>query len=103
MPCAGTVSNIYLPGGNGVRVDSLLYNGCEIPPYYDSMLAKVIVCGETRDEAIRKMKSALGELIIEGITTNRDFQYSLIEGSAFQNGDVDAINAELEERCRKAC
>ena len=103
MPCAGTVSNIYLPGGNGVRVDSLLYNGCEIPPYYDSMLAKVIVCGETRDEAIRKMKSALGELIIEGITTNRDYQYSLIEGSAFQNGDVDAINAELEERCRKAC
>lgn len=103
MPCAGTVSNIYLPGGNGVRVDSLLYNGCEIPPYYDSMLAKVIVCGETRDEAIRKMKSALGELIIEGITTNRDFQYSLIEGSAFRNGDVDAINAELEERCRKAC
>ena len=103
MPCAGTVSNIYLPGGNGVRVDSLLYNGCEIPPYYDSMLAKVIVCGETRDEAIRKMKCALGELIIEGITTNRDFQYSLIEGSAFRNGDVDAINAELEERCRKAC
>ena len=103
MPCAGIVSNIYLPGGHGVRVDSLLYNGCEIPPYYDSMLAKVIVCGETRDEAIRKMKSALGELIIEGITTNRDFQYSLIEGSAFRNGDVDAINAELEERCRKAC
>ncbi len=103
LPCAGKVTNLYLPGGNGVRVDSLLYNGCSIPPFYDSMLAKVIVQGDTRGEAIRKMRGALGELVIEGITTNLDFQYELVGSGEFMSGDVAAINAMLEERCRKAC
>lgn len=103
LPCAGTVTNVYLPGGNGVRVDALLYNGCSIPPYYDSMLAKVIVHGDTRAEAIRKMRSALGELVVEGITTNLDFQYDLIGDESFEAGDTEAINALLEERCNKTC
>lgn len=103
LPCAGTVTNLYLPGGNGVRVDSLLYNGCSVPPYYDSMLAKVIVHGDTRREAIRRMQSALGELVIEGITTNLDFQYGLVCSRLFEEGNAQAINDALEERCRKTC
>lgn len=99
-PCAGTVTNLHLPGGNGVRVDTLLYNGCVIPPYYDSMLAKVIVHGDTREEAIRKMRSALGELVVEGITTNADLQYDLIDSNMFVRGDTEAVNAMLEELCR---
>lgn len=102
LPCTGTVTDLYLPGGNGVRVDSLLYNGCRIPPYYDSMIAKVIVHGDSREEAIRKMRSALGEFVIEGITTNVDFQYDLIGSSLFLQGDAEAINEMLEECCQKA-
>lgn len=100
LPCAGTVTGLYLPGGNGVRVDSLLFNGCSIPPFYDSMLAKIIVHADTRKEAICKMRSALGELIIEGITTNADFLYDLVGSEWFAEGDSKAINAALEERCR---
>lgn len=103
LPCAGTVTDLYVPGGNGVRVDSLLYNGYRIPPYYDSMLAKVIVHGDTREEAIRKMRSALGELVIGGVVTNLDFQYELIGSPQFQQGDLQAVNAELEKRCRGVC
>lgn len=99
LPCAGTVTDVHFPGGNGVRVDSFLYNGCQIPPFYDSMLAKVIVHGTTREEAIRRMRSALGELVIEGITTNLDFQYELVGSRLFADGDAQAINEELEERC----
>ena len=100
LPCAGTVTGLYLPGGNGVRVDSLLFNGCSIPPFYGSMLAKIIVHADTRKEAICKMRSALGELIIEGITTNADFLYDLVGSEWFAEGDSKAINAALEERCR---
>lgn len=96
LPCTGTVTELHIPGGNGVRVDTMLYNGCEILPYYDSMLAKVIVCGRNREEAIRKMRSALGELIIEGVTTNRDFQYELTGSNEFAAGDIDAINERLQ-------
>lgn len=103
LPCAGTVTNVYVPGGNGVRIDSSLYSGCRVLPYYDSMLAKVIVHADTREEAIRKMRSALGELVIEGIETNLDFQYDLVGSEWFASGDAGAINAELEERCRKTC
>jgi acetyl-CoA carboxylase biotin carboxylase subunit len=103
LPCAGTVTNVYLPGGNGVRVDSLLYNGCVIPPFYDSMLAKIIVHGDTREEAVRRMRSALGELVIEGITTNLDLQYELVGSEWFAQGNAGAISARLEERCKKVC
>ena len=103
MPCAGQVKNLHFPGGNGVRVDSSLYNGCQVSPFYDSMLAKVIVHGDDRQEAIAKMKSALGEFVIEGITTNLEFQYHLIDDQRFEEGDAETINRELEERCQKAC
>lgn len=102
-PCAGTITNLYVPGGNGVRVDSFLYNGYQVPPYYDSMLAKVIVHGENREDAIRKMRSALGELVIEGIPTNLDFQYALVNSALFKEGNASAINTALEERCKKTC
>ena len=71
-PCPGKITEMHFPGGNGVRVDSAIFSGCEITPYYDSMLAKLIVYAENREEAIHKMRSALGEVVIEGIDTNID-------------------------------
>ena len=75
MPCPGTITDIHLPGGRGVRVDTAVYNNYTIPPNYDSMILKLIVHDKDRPSAIAKMRSALGELVIEGITTNVDFQY----------------------------
>ena len=72
MPCPGLISNVHFPGGNGVRVDTHIYNDYRVPANYDSMLMKLIVHGKDREEAIAKMRSALGELIIEGIDTNLD-------------------------------
>ena len=87
---------MYIPGGKDVRVDSSLYSGYKVPPFYDSMLAKVIVHGDTREEAVGKMRSALGEMIIEGIPTNLSFQYELIGSKEFESGDSEAINQMLE-------
>lgn len=87
-PCPGVINEIHLPGGYGVRVDTAVYNGYEIPPYYDSMIAKVIVHGRDRKETIDKMRSALGELIIDGVTTNVDFQYDILNTEDFQEGNV---------------
>ena len=89
MPCPGTVEDLHFPGGNGVRIESALYNGYVIPPYYDSMVAKVIVHGEDRMDAIRKMRSALGEVVVDGITTNLDFQYEILNHPAFLSGDIN--------------
>ena len=72
-PSPGTITDLHLPGGKGIRVDSAIYSGCSISPYYDSMVAKLIVWAKNRDEAIQKMQSALGEVIIEGIDTNVDY------------------------------
>ena len=87
-PCPGVIEEIHLPGGNGVRIDTAAYNGYEIPPFYDSMIAKVIVHGRTRQEAIDKMRSTLGELIIDGVTTNVDFQYEILDNEDFQEGEI---------------
>lgn len=87
-PCPGVIKEIHLPGGNGVRIDTVAYNGYEIPPFYDSMIAKVIVHGRTRQEAIDKMRSTLGELIIDGVTTNVDFQYEILDNEDFQAGEI---------------
>lgn len=87
-PCPGTIQEVHLPGGYGVRIDTAVYSGYEIPPYYDSMIAKVIVHGRDRKEAIDKMRSTLGELIIDGVTTNVDFQYEILNNSDFQAGDI---------------
>lgn len=89
MPCPGKITNLHLPGGNGVRVDTHIYTDYVVPPYYDSMLLKLIVHGKDRDEAISKMRSALGELIIEGIDTNLAFQYEILNHEVFENGDTN--------------
>lgn len=88
-PSPGKIRDIYLPGGKGVRIDSAIYSGYEVPPYYDSMLAKVIVHAGTRQEAIAKMQCALGEIIIDGIDTNVDYQYELIGHPDFVAGNTD--------------
>ena len=89
MPCPGTIENMHLPGGNGVRVETALYQGYTIPPMYDSMVAKLIVHDRNRRNAIRKMQSALGEMVIEGVTTNIDFQFEILNDPDFQNGNVN--------------
>lgn len=102
MPCPGTVTNIHLPGGRGVRVDTAVYNNYKIPPNYDSMILKLIVHDKDRASAIAKMRSALGELVIEGITTNLDFQYDLINDADFEAGNVDTdfIPTHFPEYCK---
>lgn len=88
-PCPGTITEVYLPGGFGVRVDTAIYNGYTVPAYYDSMLAKLIVHGNTREEAIAKMQTALGEVVIEGIETNVDYQYEILNHPDFIGGKTD--------------
>lgn len=88
MPCPGKIKRLHLPGGNGVRVDTAAYTGYQIPPYYDSMIAKVIVYDRDRQSAIHKMISTLGEFIVEGVKTNIDFQYELLNNRDFQKGDI---------------
>lgn len=89
MPSPGLITNIHVPGGNGVRVDTHIYNDYKVPANYDSMLMKLIVHGKNREEAIARMRSALGELIIEGIETNLDFQFEILCHPAYQEGDTD--------------
>ncbi len=86
MPCPGRVENVLFPGGFGVRVDSALYPGYVVPSCYDSMLAKVIAYGHDREEAIQRMKRALSELIIDGIQTNTEYQYELLEREEIISG-----------------
>lgn len=88
-PCPGTITGLHLPGGKGVRIDSAIYSGYTIPPYYDSMVAKLIVWAENRNEAILKMQTALGEVIIEGVDTNVDYQYELLNHPDFLSGNID--------------
>lgn len=88
-PSPGTITALHLPGGQGIRVDTGIYTGYRIPPYYDSMLAKLIVHGENRQDAIAKMKSALGEVIIDGVDTNVDYQFDILNDPDFQSGNLD--------------
>jgi len=85
-PSPGKITNLHLPGGHGVRVDSHVYAGYTIPPYYDSMIAKLIVTAQTREEAIIKMKRALGEMVIEGIKTTIPFHLKLMDDPKFKSG-----------------
>ena len=87
LPSCGTVTMLHEPGGPRVRFDSALFPGASVPPYYDSMLAKVIVCAPTRDGAIRKMRSALGELVIEGVEENSDLQLRILSNEEFLSGN----------------
>lgn len=89
MPSPGVVENIHLPAGNGVRVDTALYAGYRIPAEYDSMIAKVIVHAPDRASAIRKMLTALDEMVVTGVDTNLDFQFQIIRSRIFQEGKAD--------------
>ncbi len=89
MPSPGMIKTLHFPGGKGVRVESALYSNYEIPPQSDSMILKLIVHDDTRELAINKLRSALGEVIIEGVKTNLDFQYELVNRPEFENGEVD--------------
>ena len=96
-PCPGKITFLNIPGGNGVRVDTAVYSGYTIPPLYDSMIAKLIVHGKNRDEAIHKMIRALEEFVIEGIESNIDFQFDILNNDVFKSGNFDTsfINQEF--------
>lgn len=96
MPCPGTITGLNLPGGNGIRIDSAIYEGYTIPPTYDSMIAKIITHGENRNEAISKMKRALEEIVIEGVETNIDFLFKIIKNPNFIRGNFDTSFIEKE-------
>lgn len=89
MPSPGLVTSLHLPGGNGVRIDSALYAGYKIPAAYDSLVVKLMVHDATRELAIQKMRGVLGELVIEGIDTNIDFQYRIINHKDYIDGNTD--------------
>lgn len=88
-PCPGEITSLYVPGGNGVRLDSAVYQGYKIPHCYDSMIGKLIVHGKDREEAIGKMKRALSEFIIEGVNTNIDLQLDILANENFVEGNFD--------------
>lgn len=98
IPSCGTINFLHIPGGPGVRFDTSLYQGYKIPPYYDSMLGKLIVYAAGRDEAIEKMRAALEELIIDGVTTNIDYQLSLINNYQFRKGIFNTSFVEGMEK-----
>ena len=89
MPCPGKVSYIHIPGGNGVRVDTAVFSGYAIPPFYDSMIMKAVAYARDRNAAIDKIRSVMGELIIEGVTTNVDFLFEIINSEGFRKGDFN--------------
>jgi acetyl-CoA carboxylase biotin carboxylase subunit len=86
LPSCGSISMLHVAGGPWVRFDSALYQGVSVSPYYDSLLGKLIVSSHTREEAIRKMRSALGELVIEGVQTNADLQLDILSNQEFMSG-----------------
>ena len=89
LPTGGEVSLLHVPGGPDVRFDCALYQNCVVSPFYDSMLGKLIVSSFTREEAIRKMKSALSELVLAGVNNNRQFHMRLMENEDFISGTYD--------------
>ena len=89
MPSAGKIDMYLAPGGYGVRVDSAMYSGYSIPPYYDSMVAKLIAFADTREEAVAKMKRALSEFVVEGVHTTIPFHARLMDHEVFKSGDFD--------------
>lgn len=89
MPAPGKIGKILLPGGFNVRFDSHIYPDYEVPPFYDSMLGKLIVFAPTRKEAMRKMRIALEQLVIEGITTNIEYHYAILHATDFIKGTYD--------------
>lgn len=89
LPCPGTIEEVHFPGGNGIRVDSAIYAGYRIPPQYDSMIAKVIAHGSSREEALEKLAGALEEFQLTGVDTNREYQLRLLHHPVFRAGKQD--------------
>ena len=89
MPSPGTITQLHMPGGPGVRVDSHIYNGYSVPPHYDSMVGKLITHGDTRESALARMRTALNEMVVEGIKTNISLHQKLLADTAFQEGGVN--------------
>ncbi|MFN4262717.1 MAG: acetyl-CoA carboxylase biotin carboxylase subunit [Thioalkalivibrionaceae bacterium] len=89
IPSPGTITQYHAPGGPGIRVDSHIYNGYRVPPYYDSMIGKLIAHGATRDIAVSRMRGALSEIVIDGIQTNIPLHLRLINDAKFQAGGTD--------------
>ena len=89
LPSPGKITQYHQPGGPGIRVDSHIFNNYKVPPYYDSMIAKVIAYGENRDQAIQRMSGALREMVIEGIDTNISLQQRLVDDAAFRQRALD--------------
>jgi len=100
MPCPGTIKLYHPPGGPGIRVDSHIYSSYKVPPYYDSLIAKIITHGATREQAINKMNNALDELIIDGIKTNTPLHQLIMEDHIFNQGGFNIHY--LEEKLQKA-
>jgi len=89
MPSPGTITNYHAPGGPGIRMDTHIYNGYRVPPYYDSMIGKLIAYGETRESALARMRVALNEIVIEGIKSNAPLQRNIVSDVAFMAGGAD--------------
>ncbi len=100
MPSPGTISQFHMPGGLGVRFDSAMYQGYTIPPYYDSMIGKLIVHGRNREEAIRRLRRAITETVVEGVKTTLPLHLWILEQEEFLSGDygIDWLERKLEER-----
>ena len=88
-PSPGQIKSLYMPGGPGIRIDTAVYSGYTIPPYYDSMIAKLIAYSPTREEALMKMQWALAEFLVEGVDTNIDFQLKLLRDPDVEKADYD--------------
>ena len=88
-PSPGRITDLHFPGGLGIRVDSHVYTGYEIPPFYDSLIGKLIVKAKTRGEAINRMRHALDEFIVEGVKTTIPFHKKLMSDEKFQSGQFD--------------
>jgi len=89
MPSPGPIRLWHAPGGPGVRVDSHVYTGYNVPPFYDSMIGKLITYGDTRDTAIARMRNALAEMVVEGIKTNIPLHQEILTHAAFSQGGTD--------------
>jgi acetyl-CoA carboxylase biotin carboxylase subunit len=89
MPSPGTINTFHSPGGPGIRVETHIYNGYTVPPYYDSMIGKLIAHGEDRKSALSRMRGALGEIVIDGIKSNVPLQLDIVTDPAFMAGGTD--------------
>jgi len=101
FPCCGKINTLHIPGGPFVRFDTAIYQGYEIPPFYDSMIGKLIVHEKTREDAIRKMKASLCELVVDGVDNNIDYQVDLLSNKDFVSGNFYTNFIEKIEKNKK--